>query len=56
MSAVVCLQVSGIRNHLSMAMNELRVGVDSVVVRAFVSYMVRRHNGSKRKVNWHDHV
>ena len=39
-----------LRSDLSLAKNGVKVFADGTTLRAFLSYMIRRHDGSKRQV------
>ena len=45
------VQILKLREDLSLDANEIRVNCDAVSLRAFMSYMVRRHDGARRKVS-----
>ena len=45
------VQILKLREDLSLDANEIRVNCDAVSLRAFMSYMVRRHDGARRQVS-----
>ena len=40
------------RQKLSMIPDTVKLNCDATSIKGFISYLVRRHNGAKRRVNW----
>ena len=46
------LQVAQMRSHLSLPQDDVRASCDATLLRGFVTYIIRRHDGSVRRVSW----
>ena len=45
-----------LRAHLAMDVDAVQVQCDATALRGFVTYVIRRHNGSQRRVSWSDFI
>lgn len=45
-------QVKTLRDKCALSLDEVKINCDSISIRAFVTYLVKRHDGSVRRVFW----